>query len=61
MFILQNWRPLKIGGPRRLPSLPNGRTGPALSPQQAPALPLLPHSHGLMHGVSRAGYNGHGF
>jgi len=28
MLILQNWRPLKIGGPRRLPSLPNGRTGP---------------------------------
>jgi len=27
-FIMQNWRPLKIGGPRRLPSLPNGRTGP---------------------------------
>jgi len=23
------WRPLKIGGPRRLPSLPNGQTGPA--------------------------------
>jgi len=28
MFILQNWRPLKIGGSRRLPILPNGRTGP---------------------------------
>jgi len=28
LFILQNWRPPKIGGPRRLPSLPNGRTGP---------------------------------
>jgi len=27
---LQNWQPLKGGGPRRLPSLPNGRTGPAL-------------------------------
>jgi len=27
MFILQNWRPLKIGGPR--PNLPNGQTGPA--------------------------------
>jgi len=25
---MQNWRPLKIGGPRWLPSLPNGRTGP---------------------------------
>jgi len=24
------WRPLKIGGSRRLPSLPNGRTGPGL-------------------------------
>jgi len=29
--ILQNWRPLKIGGPRRLPSLPNGRTAPVHS------------------------------
>jgi len=28
MLTLQNWRPLKIGGPRRLPSLPNERTGP---------------------------------
>jgi len=28
MYIIQNWRPLKIGGPRRMPSLPNGRTGP---------------------------------
>jgi len=27
MFIMQNRRPLKIGGPRRLPSMPNGRTG----------------------------------
>jgi len=31
MFILQNWRPLKIGGPRRLPILPNGWTGPGCS------------------------------
>jgi len=30
MFILQNRRPLKIGGPRRLPSLPNERNGPAM-------------------------------
>jgi len=27
MFILLNLRPLNIGGPRRLPSLPNVRTG----------------------------------
>jgi len=46
MFIMHNWRPLKIGGPRRLPSLPDGRTGPAfekiiLSSNLAIGLPLL--------------------
>jgi len=29
MFIMQNWWPLKISGPRRLPILPSAQTGPA--------------------------------
>jgi len=32
MFILQNWRSLKIARPRRLPSFPNGRIGPDMKP-----------------------------